>query len=407
MTKNIEKEDILIVDDNLENLKVLSDFLRPVGYRIRIAKNGVQALNRVKSKPPKLILLDIQMPEMGGYETCRRLKQDSETMDIPVIFVSALSTTFDKVKAFESGAVDYIEKPFHLEEVIARVNTHLTVRRQRQKLKDALGKVRSAQNQLIQSEKMVSLGVLSAGVAHEINNPINFVSAGASGVELDLTDLMKVLAVYDGIDIKKCFPDAAKTLTDLKEKIDYDYIKENIMITVKDIKMGAERTAEIIKSLKHFSRMDSDEKYEVDIYEEIRSNVKILERLTKKEIDFQLDFHDDTYLIMGFPGQLNQLFMNLIMNAEQAIEEQGQIKISTKAVKDGIEISVSDTGCGIPKEMGDRVFEPFLTSKEVGEGTGLGLSISFGIVTNHKGSITYKSKVGKGTVFTIFLPQNE
>lgn len=408
MKGKVEKEDILLVDDNVENLRVLSDFLKPEDYRIRIAKDGIQALNVIKKKHPKLVLLDIQMPKMGGYETCRRLKEDNKTADIPIIFVSALSATFDKVKAFEAGAVDYIEKPFHMEEVIARVNMHLTVRRQKEQLKEALRKVNTTQNQLIQSEKMVSLGVLSAGVAHEINNPINFVSAGAAGVELDLIDLMKVLDFYDNIDLKEKYPaKIARDLEALKKKVDYQYIRDNIMVTIKDIKMGADRTADIVKNLKHFSRMDNDVKFEVDILEEIRSNVKILGRLTKKEIDFQYDFEEDIPLVIGFPGQLNQLFMNLIMNAEQAIDRKGFIKIGVKNVEGGIEISISDNGCGIPKEMGAQIFEPFVTSKEVGEGTGLGLSISFGIIKNHNGKINYTSKVGKGTVFTIYIPLKE
>lgn len=401
----MEKDDILLVDDNPENLKVLANILKPKGYTIRLSRSGSKAIESVKSKPPKLILLDVQMPGMDGYETCKALKEDKTLAQIPVIFISALSGILDKVKAFEAGAVDYIEKPFHLDEVVARVNTHLTVKRQQEQLEAALEKVSQTQNKLIQTEKMASLGTLAAGIAHEINNPINFVNAGAVGIELDLIDLIKVLELYEKLDLKNIQPELAKQIHQKKTEIDYNYIKENLMTTIKDIKMGASRTTEIVKGLKRFSRVDSEEMYDVDINQEIESNVKIIKRLSKKEIDFQLELEKDITTINGLPGQLNQLFMNLIMNAEQSINEKGVVKITTSNRNGGVNITVADSGCGIPEELGDRIFDPFLTTKEVGEGTGLGLSISFGIVKHHNGKITYTSKLNEGTTFNIQLPK--
>jgi signal transduction histidine kinase len=404
MINKTDKEDILLVDDNPENLKVLASILKPEGYVIRLAMNGVKALESIKAKMPKLILLDAQMPKMDGYETCRELKKDEKLAKIPVIFISASSEVLDKVKAFEVGAVDYIEKPFHMDEVIARVGTHLTVRKQSEQLQEALTKINETQKRLIQSEKMAALGMLSAGIAHEINNPINFVNAGAAGIELDLIDLMRLLDMYDEIDLEKHFPNALKKIEDFKTEIDYHYIKDNIMITVNDIKTGAARTQEIINGLKRFSRGDSEIKYKVNINEEISSNIKIIQRVSKKRILFILDLQEDIEIFDGFPGQLNQLFMNLIMNAEQSIKSNGVIKIATFNKENGVEIMISDNGCGIPKELGDRIFDPFLTTKKVGEGTGLGLSISFGIVENHNGTITFSSEVDVGTVFSVYLP---
>ncbi|MEQ8623618.1 MAG: response regulator [Vicingaceae bacterium] len=401
----MKKDDILLVDDNSENLKVLSSILKPKGYIIRLAMSGQKAIDSIKSKSPKLILLDVQMPDMDGYETCRILKNDKKLSQIPVIFVSALSGILDKVKAFEAGAVDYIEKPFHLDEVVARVNTHLTVKRQQEQLEEALKKVSQTQTKLFQAEKMASLGTLSAGIAHEINNPINFVNAGAAGIELDLIDLMKVLELYEKVDLKKSQPDISKRMKELKAEIDYDFIKDNLMSTIQDIKMGASRTEEIVKGLKRFSRVDGEEMLYVDVNKEIESNVKIIKRLTKKEIKFQLNLEKNITIIKGLPGQLNQLFMNLIMNAEQAIDQKGTIKIITSNKNGGVKILVADNGCGISEEFGDRIFDPFLTTKDVGEGTGLGLSISFGIVEHHNGKINYTSKIGVGTTFQIELPK--
>jgi signal transduction histidine kinase len=406
MKDKIEKQDILLVDDNPENLRLLANILKPKGYTIRLANNGVKALDSVRAKAPKLILLDVQMPEMDGYETCKALKKNKAWKHIPIIFISALSEVMDKIKAFKSGAVDYIEKPFHVDEVLARVKTHLTVTVQREQLQEAVEKVQDAQNKMMQSEKMASLGTLSAGIAHEINNPINYVSAGAAGLELDFKDLLKLLNLYETIDFKAANPTIANQVALLKEEIDYKYVKANILETIKDIKMGASRTEEIVKGLKRFSRMDSEEKFEVNINEEIENNIKIVKRLSKKRVLFLVELEDNPNKIYGFTGQLNQLFMNLIMNAEQAIPDEGVIKIATFNKSTGVTIIISDNGVGIPKKLGDRIFDPFLTTKEVGEGTGLGLSISYRIVESHNGTITYFSEENIGTSFHVFLPKN-
>ncbi|HOI33000.1 MAG TPA: response regulator, partial [Bacteroidales bacterium] len=169
---------ILIADDNENNLRVLSTMLRSEGYEVRIAKNGEQVLKSVGLDKPEIILLDIHMPVMDGFETCKHLKADLNFRDIPIIFISALTETGSKVKALEMGGVDYITKPFQVEEVKVRVHTHLLLRRKTLELELTLNNIKQLQTKLIQSEKMASLGVLVAGIAHEINNPVNFVYAG-------------------------------------------------------------------------------------------------------------------------------------------------------------------------------------------------------------------------------------
>ena len=292
----------------------------------------------------------------------------------------------------------------YLEELKEQLTAVIDRDKFQQELQEALKKVNQTQKKLIQSEKMASLGILSAGIAHEINNPINFVNAGAAGIELDLIDLMKLLDLYETIDFQKKLPDAANQIEELKAEIDYKYIKENIMVAVKDIKEGGNRTSEIVKGLKRFSRGDSEEKFNVNVNEEIESNIKIIQRLSKKKILYLLELQEDINEFNGFPGQLNQLFMNLIMNAEQSIKKEGVIKVTTFNNDEGVTILISDNGCGIPEELGDRIFDPFLTTKEVGEGTGLGLSIGFSIVENHNGIITYSSKLNEGTTFEVYFP---
>jgi len=220
---------ILVVDGTPANLGLLSSILTKEGYRVRPAPNGRMALRAAHNDPPDLILLDINMPEMDGFEVCRKLKDDVRLTSIPVLFISALTETADKVKAFNTGGLDYITKPFQAEEVLARVDTHLKIRRYQlelnrksESLQKALDELKAAQDQLVQTEKMASLGVLTAGIAHEINNPINFIKTSAHALSRDMEDIRRLLDAFE-VCGRDC-PDAAvrDSITGLKADMDYD-----------------------------------------------------------------------------------------------------------------------------------------------------------------------------------------
>ena len=182
--------ELLIVDDTLTNLHLLMELMSGQGYSVRTATSGPMALESVQVSAPDLILLDINMPQMDGYEVCRQLKANPKTKAIPVIFLSALSTTLDKVKAFEVGGIDYVTKPFHMEEILIRVKTQLSLRQMSAQLEEQLktrsNQLNQTQLQLLQQEKMASLGILSAGIGHEINNPLNFIKHGAISLKEEL-----------------------------------------------------------------------------------------------------------------------------------------------------------------------------------------------------------------------------
>jgi two-component system NtrC family sensor kinase len=394
-TTSVFFNSILVVDDNPENLKVLSKLLQPEGYKIRISTNGKQALKSIENVPPDLVLLDIQMPEMDGYEVCRLLKKDPKTAAIPIIFISALSQTADKLKGFKYGAVDYIEKPFHFEEVIARVHTHLTIQKQRNDLQLALSELKTTQTQLVQSEKMASLGVLVAGIAHEINNPINFVNAGIDSLKKDYNDIKEFLGL-----LKSSPQDAIK----FAEELSMDDLMVIMLETIEDIKYGAVRTSEIVKGLRNFSRLDNDHLKEADIHEGIDSTLLILNTKYLHRIEIITNYDLSIPEISCFPAQLNQVFMNIINNAIDAIEEEGKIEITTSQDKNNVIISIKDNGKGMSDEVKDKIFDPFFTTKEVGDGVGLGMSISHGIIEKHNGSITVISNKVEGTNFLIKLP---
>lgn len=276
-------------------------------------------------------------------------------------------------------------------------------------LNSTLNNLRETQSQLVNSEKMVSLGQLTAGVAHEINNPINFVSSSIKPLKRDISDILAILAQYEEVNETNLLP-KKQEIDKFKDEIDLDYVKEEIDLLLKGIGEGASRTAEIVKGLRNFSRMDENDLKKANIHEGIDSTLVLLNhKLSSIGI---VKNYGDIPEIECYAGKLNQVFMNIINNAIHAIEaskknEQGKITITTSASDKNITISIKDTGTGMPENLREKIFEPFFTTKDVGEGTGLGLSIAYTIIKNHKGDIKVKSEPGVGTEFIITLPNKQ
>lgn len=272
-----------------------------------------------------------------------------------------------------------------------------------EKLNITLEDLKTTQAQLVDSEKMASLGQLTAGIAHEINNPINFVSGNIKPLKNDISELYELLKKYDELvnqnQLNMLFSDVAN----IKEKINYKFLLEEINKLLDGIDEGAYRTAEIVRGLRNFSRLDETELKLADIHKGIEATLLILQSKLKGRIEVVKDLNAES-VILCHPGQINQVFMNIISNAYQSIQDKGTIFIKSKSNEKEISISIKDTGIGMTEEVKKRVFEPFFTTKEVGKGTGLGLSISFGIIKKHHGKIEVYSKVNEGTEFIIKLP---
>lgn len=441
-----KQDTILIVDDNPTNIKILFSFLKEFGFKVLVAKDGESALSKLEEVLPDIILLDVQMPGIDGFETCRRLKKSLRTKDIPVIFMTALSDTPDKVKGLTIGAVDYITKPFQHQEVLARINIHLQMRnltKQLQEqnvllqqltseleervssrtaeLRESLKKLQQAQIQLVQSEKMSSLGELVAGVAHEINNPVSFIAGNVSLASEYTENILEHLRLYQQI-----FTEPGAEIKQHAEDIELDYLLEDLPKMVASMEVGVDRIRQISVSLRSFSRMDNTSKTRVNIHEGLDSTLMILQHRIKAN-DHRPDIevikeYGDLPLVNCYPSPLNQVFMNLLANAIDALDEENlksgrsyeEIKqnpnrliIKTSVTKGGgVEIKIADNGPGIPAEMQSRIFEPFVTTKPVGKGTGLGLSICHDIIIEkHGGSLLCNSKLGEGTEFAIAIPQ--
>ena len=292
----------------------------------------------------------------------------------------------------------------------------------------ALDDLKKTQTQLVQSEKMASVGQLTAGIAHEINNPINFVSANIGPLRRDVDEIMKLLEQYALLD-KNNFNQRFDTILKYREQIDLNYTVKEIKSLLNGIEEGSSRTAAIVKGLRNFSRLDEDEKKKADINEGIESTLVLLQnKLQQHKIEVVKSFGLIPE-IDCFPGQLNQVFLNLLTNSIDAIREEGKIFVTTSYVRDtelgsasarsgeirsrsiagrddngSIIISIRDTGKGMSDDVKKKLFDPFFTTKEIGKGTGLGLSISYGIIEKHNGKIEVNSGAGKGTELTIMLP---
>ncbi len=269
----------------------------------------------------------------------------------------------------------------------------------------ALENLKQAQGQLVQSEKMASLGQLVAGIAHEINNPVNFINAGVDSLSANIEDIKKVLDVYHKITPANA-AEKLREIDELKEKVEYKTAIMEIYTLIESIRNGTNRTTEIIKGLRTFSRLDEDILKSADVNEGLDSTLILLHNKYKNRIEIVKEY-GKLPLVECYPGQLNQVFMNLLSNAIDAIEDTGRIMVKTSVTNGKVKISISDTGHGIPKDNMAKIFDPFFTTKNIGKGTGLGLSISLGIIQKHNGSIDIKSEPGKGSVFIITFPVNQ
>jgi two-component system, NtrC family, sensor kinase len=424
---NPQKNSILVVDDTPNNIRLLFDLLRGVGFNVSVVKSGELALEKLPLIHPDLILLDVMMPGIDGFETCRRLKADEKSKDIPVIFMTVLSDVESKVKGLQMGAVDYITKPIQIEEVLARVNVHLALRNTQvqlmnevnerreaeMKLQETLKELQKAQTHLIQSEKMSALGQLVAGVAHEINNPVNFIGGNIIHAIEYTKNLLKLLQLY-----QEYYPNPVPEIISEIEEIELDYLSDDLPKLLQSMEVGVQRLQEIVLSLRLFCRGDDAKMKLVDIHQGIDGTLMILGHRIKEYADRPaieiIKNYGNLPLVECYGGRLNQVFMNIITNAidglEQAINSQKvftpSIAIQTSVLdKDWVEIRISDNGCGIPIEIQQRIFEPFFTTKPMGTGTGIGLAISYQIVTEkHHGYLECVSELGEGSEFRITIP---
>jgi two-component system, NtrC family, sensor kinase len=447
LNKNIiseQKETILVIDDSSTNIEILYTVLGCAGYNVIAENNGIKGIECIKIHKPDLVLLDVMMPGIDGFETCRRLQAEASTKDIPVIFMTALSETEKKIQGLSLGAVDYITKPFQQEEILARIQVHLKLRRlnlelDQQKLQleqrveerttelfQALEELKKTQLQLVQTEKISTLGQLVSGVAHEVNNPIGFISTNVYYANQYIQDLIKLVKLY-----QNKFPNPGEEIEIEVEAINLEHVLEDLPKLISSMRLGSDRIQGIMQSLRTFSRADGVDKKSIDIHEGLETTLMILQHRLKGQpyrpaIQIFKEY-GNLPKIECYPGQLNQVFMNLLANAIDALEEgvgsiewgivKSQysnaysslpaplIRISTSADREYVTIRIADNGPGMSELVRSQIFDPFFTTKSSEKGTGLGLSICSQIINEkHGGNLHCISSEGEGTEFIIQIP---
>ena len=362
---NPKKSHVLLVEDNPQIMQALAYVLKD-HYNLHFAKNGLEGLEKAVAIKPHLIISDIMMPHMDGYELVREIKAHPDLNLLPVILLTSKSDVHSKIQGFQEGADEYLAKPFNNLEVLTRVKG-LIERRKRE-------------IEFIHAEKMISIGQLTAGVAHEIFNPISYAKSSANYVRQVFENIRT-----NKVDLNAGLEDANESLGMVQE--------------------GIERVCKIADSLKGFVRQGAKGFKSEDVHAGIDSTLLIIHTNSDSKISFHKQYDLQEQVICNI-NQLNQVFVNILQNAVQAfgITPNGEIRIHTYRDGEFAYISIRDNGPGIPDDILPKIFEAFFTTKDVGQGTGLGLYISHQIVQEHGGSLKVKSTIGAGSEFVIQLP---
>jgi DNA-binding response OmpR family regulator len=421
-----KKYTILVVDDNSNNLRAIEHFLKEAGFSTLTAAKGELALKRAQYSPPDLILLDVKMPGIDGFETCRRLKADETTRGIPVIFMTALTSVEDKMKGFEAGGVDYITKPIQTEEMLARISTHLNIRdlqqqlqqqnkalrheiAERKKTEEAL---RSAQEEVVRLEKEALERQMAGGFAHEMRNTL-------AGIELVLNAVMnneRTLCQDNSETLNRIFELVRPPISEkereriigLFEMIDKN--EEELDKVLRMIQKNTDRAQSVITLILDYARLSKavigDQ--EVFLKQVIETIVQDQQSIwTEQQITVRVQ-GDIVHPLIGDPSHFALMIKNLVLNAYEAIQrvkDDRDQEIEISFCKEGTHqiVTISDNADGIAEEHLSHIFEPFYSTNPP-TGVGLGLCFVSKLVSLYNGTIDVKTEIGKGTIITLVFP---
>ena len=405
---------LLIVEDSKHDQLIYARTLS--AFALEFANSGEEGLERLAREEFDLVVLDYQLPRMNGEEVLAAIRTKLG-LDVPVVVVTGGGSESIVANLFKRGAFDYVTKDdLHSPRVAMAVRASLErhwlaearraaedeLLRRKNELETALRQLQEAQAQLVQREKMASLGQLVAGVAHEINNPLAFVTNNLAVLDRDIHQLAAITADYRA----RFGREVPESIRGAEEALDIEYTLGNLDRIFDSTRAGLQRLRAIVAGLRDFSRLDEAEWKPIQANDAVRTTLEMVRyHIREKEIVLVLDL-GDLPPVWCFPGKLNQVLLNVLMNALQAVGRGGMIRVSTRHVPERNEVvfAIADTGPGIPDAILGRIFDPFFTTKPQGNGTGLGLWISYTAVHEHGGRIDVETRVGEGTTFTIAIP---
>ncbi|MEO1055205.1 MAG: ATP-binding protein [Bacteroidota bacterium] len=454
----MSKHKILYVDDEQSNLDVFeATFWRD--YDLFLADSAKEGAKVLKNNDIQLVITDERMPEMSGIEFLESiLDEHPDPIRMVMTGYGDISTVIDAVN--KGRIYHYITKPWREEELRAvikraiesyalkkenrllvdklqKTNNRLEVYTQsleekvkertaeikeknvklngaNEELKKTLKQLKVVQDQLVESAKMTSLALLSAGIAHEINNPINVVYAGVSILKRNIANLVKVTDRYHELSDDANIKEALKEIHMLKEDVYYEEIRKDIFRTIEDVNQGADRTAKIVKSLSNLSKYTDEESKVTYLHGALDACLAKMAKQIPEDVKIEKCYDEKVIFIDCYPKLLSQAFVNIITNGLQTIEEkrekigkgfEGVIKIETRNLENSVRISINDNGEGIPEGIKSRLFEPFFTTKNEGKGKGLGLAASYGIMEKHNATLEVHSDAGEGSTFILIFPK--
>lgn len=428
---------VLVVDDDPILRTQIKHLASKFVSEIEVAADGVEGLERWRQWQPNVVVTDIFMPRMNGLEMSEAIK--IEDPDAQIIVITSDRDSESLRRALLIGVERYITKPvdmhlladaiakcvrdqqqtedLRLTRQVASLTQALRIQLEEKKIAETelqkekaeqlvlINRLEEAHNQLLQSEKMASIGQLAAGVAHEINNPVGFVNSNLGSLQQYVGKLLTLLAAYEQHEAELA-AESRSTLAKIKKEIDIAYLRDDVRDLLNESLGGLQRVKRIVQDLKDFSHVGESEMQWANLEDGLESTLNVVWNELKYKAEVIRDYGKIPE-VECIPSQLNQVFMNLLVNAGHAIKEKGTITLRTWQDDENVCVEISDTGSGIQPDIINRIFDPFFTTKPVGTGTGLGLSITHGIIRKHNGRIEVTSELGKGTTFRIFIPKKQ